>query len=219
MRDNFIKTIKKRLKELFCVKIKIIGDHMKKNLYIFIFISCSLLITSFFTLNIEKKIDEPVSSVLEDKVIRYLENDLKDMIDNPLHFNYFYLLFDQHYLNSQNIISLFKFFDDHNYQYQLFEIYPYLNPLFKEVLSNVERISLKGDHLPELINDFYIIYINELEKHHLDSEIEKYIVSGIPIRMVKINTSNAAMYYFLKENNDIKYSLNRFGLFKKLINN
>lgn len=219
MRDNFTKTIKKRLKELFCVKIKIIGDYMKKNLYIFIFISCSLLIISFFNLNIEKKIDEPVSSVLEDKVIRYLENDLKDMIDNPLHFNYFYLLFDQYYLNSQNIIPLFKFFDDHNYQYQFFEIYPYLNPLFKEVLSNVERISLKGDYLPELINDFYVTYINELEKHHLDDEIEKYIVSGIPIRMVKINTSNAAMYYFLKQNNDIKYSLNRFGLFKKLINN
>ncbi len=189
---------------------------MKKNFIIFICFSVSLLIISLFNLNPQKQVDEQVSNILEDKVIRYLENDLKEMINKPLHFNYFYLLFDEHHLNSQNIVSLFQFFDNHNYQYHIFEIYPYLNPLFKDTLNEVAKISFNSNNLKEISDNFYITYLNELQRHHLDGEIEKYLTGEIPIRMIKINTSNEALYNFLKQYKDIKYSLNSYGLFKKL---
>lgn len=184
---------------------------MKKRHLIFISFSL-LLIIFYFSIDMNRKIDEEVINVLEDKVIRYMEDDIKEMINNPHDFNTFYLLFDNHKLDSKNMEQLFSFFND--YEYHISEIYPYVNPLFLEKLGNIEKISFNSNNLLDIINHFYLGYTNELSKHNLNEEIEKSLVYGIPIRMIKINTSNKAMYEFLKLNNKIKYSLFKYGIFK-----
>ncbi len=159
-------------------------------------------------------IDEPASTIIDNKVIKYINVSVEDLVSKPNDFNAFYLLFDTYHLTTKNMEYLFSFFNAYNYEYTLGEVYPYLNPLYKNNLNNIEEIMFNGSNLVNGINNLYNIYINELEKYNLDKEINKVFVNGIKIRLIKIYTSNEAMYKFLVQNSDIKYSLNKEGIYQ-----
>ncbi len=187
---------------------------MKNNHILFLFLVVSLSAVIFFSININNKVDEEGSDILDEKVIKYIQNNIREMNNHPYNINSFYLLFDQYQLNSKNMGDVFSFFEDNNYEFRIYEIYPYVNPLWRETLINIERINFNSNNLLEIIDNFYYDYTIELGKHNLDDDIEKSFVRGIPIRMVKIHTSNQAMYKFLSNNNKIKYSLSPHGIFK-----
>jgi hypothetical protein len=189
---------------------------MIKNIPLTIFIFFSLLVVIIASINIRNQIDEPINDILTEKVVKYLTDDINAMVEQPKTFNNYYLLFDQYKLNTKNFIKIFSFFNQYNYEYHIMAIYPYINPLYQSILTKIERISLKNYNLNNILDQFYQTYTNELTKYNLDYELESSFVNGITIRMIKIYTSNEALYTFLNKYPTIKYSLNPSGIFKTI---
>ncbi len=182
---------------------------MKKHIFaIFIFF---MLLISYYSVKIEKAVDDQNENV----VIKYIEDSRKEMIDRPDDQNIYYLLFDEHHLNIMNLKELFSFFNLNNYDFRINAVYPYINPIYKTKLVNIERISFNSNRLSEISKDFYDIYTKELSKQQLNDELEKSYKGDIKIRMIKITSLNKSMDHFLKTYQNIKYSCNQYGLFKK----
>lgn len=170
-----------------------------------------LLITFFLTI---LSIDYRPQTV-EDKpdayeVIKYMDNNL---LDYPNDANDFYLLFDSYKLDSKNFDKVLSFFNDP--ETKILEVYPYINPIYQNVLNDIYVIPYNAISLKKGIANIYNIYMNELEEYHLDDEIDKALVNGVRIRMVKVNTSNKELSSFLINYPNVKYNLTPHGLFKK----
>lgn len=187
-----------------------------KRLPFLIFLVFSFSIVIITTIKVSQQIDEPASTYLVQKVINYGKDDINVMILEPSTFNDYYLLFDQYKLNTKQFIGLFSFLEKGNYEYQIMALYPYLNPLYKNKLIKIESVGVKAGSLGEVLAEFYQIYRSELDYHNLDWEVETSVIKGVPLRLVKINTSNEALYYFLNKYPLIKYSLQIDGLFKTI---
>jgi hypothetical protein len=142
------------------------------------------------------------------EVIKYMNNDLSDY---PNELNDFYVLFDSYKLDSKNFVLVLSFFDD--YDYKITEIYPYINPMYNQLLSEIETMSYNHFNLGDGIADIYNRYMKKLEEYRLSDEIDKVLVNGVRIRMIKINITNDIMASFIKKYPGVKYSLTSSGLF------
>ncbi|MGI6329618.1 MAG: hypothetical protein ACOXZR_02005 [Bacilli bacterium] len=189
---------------------------MKEKIFLTSFFIMSLSVVIFFTVQLDKQIDDTVINIIDDKVIKYLENDLDTL--NDLDFSYFYLLFDEHLLNSKDFVSLFVFFEKNNYEYKIEEITPYINPLYQDLLTSVNVIDVKEKKLNKIIISFYDEYTKALTMNNLEEEINKCFINGINIKMIKINTSKKGLKNFLTTYSKIKYSFTKEGIFRKMGN-
>ena len=152
--------------------------------------------------------------IIEDKpnayeVIKYMNNDINDYPSDTYDF---YLLFDSYKLDSKNFVNVLSYFDA--YDYKITEVYPYINPLYQTILKDVYKISYKANYLNDGIANIYNIYLKELEDNRLGDEIDKTLVNGVRIRMIKINLNNGILSTFIQKYQGVKYSLTPYGLFR-----
>jgi hypothetical protein len=181
-----------------------IGDDMKKKLSIFILITFLVVI---FGINYRPQIVEDKPDAYQ--VIKYVSNDV---IDNPDKFRDYYLLFDTFKLDSNNFVNVLSFFD--KYEYNIKEIYPYINPMYQNILGNTSKIIYKSTSLNEGIRLVYNTYLRVLEDNKLTDEIDRVLINGVRIRMIRINTSYNILNMFLKHYLEIKYNTLPYGLFR-----
>ena len=155
--------------------------------------------------------------VIEEKpdvyeVTKYLDTDINNYTNTS---NDFYLLFDSYKLDSNNFEQVLSFFDGYDY-YKISKVYPYINPLYQSILKNISVITYDGHTLKDGISNIYNKYMAELEEYRLSDEIDKVLVNGIQIRMIKVKVNNEVLRLFLQKYNNVKYSLSPYGLFKSL---
>ena len=170
---------------------------MKKNMTIFIFLTFTLAVLS---IKYNPQIIEEKPDAYE--VVKYIGNEIKD---NPNDINDFYLLFDSYKLDSKNFVSVLSFFD--NFDCKIIEVYPYINPMYQNMLGGIYKIIYDGDTLNEGIANVYDIYMNELNKYRLAEETDKALVNGVKIRMLKVKVNNKTLGLFLESHEGVKYSL------------
>jgi hypothetical protein len=142
------------------------------------------------------------------EVIKYMNDELSNY---PNDINDFYLLFDNRKLDTKNFVQVFSFFN--NYDYHIIEIYPYINPMYQSLLKNVYKIKYEGTDLRDGVLNIYNTYLAELDKNNLSEEMDKVLINGFKIRMVKINLNNTVVGEFINKYKGVKYSLSPYGLF------
>ncbi|HHX16806.1 MAG TPA: hypothetical protein GX725_02740 [Mollicutes bacterium] len=177
----------------------------KKSFIVILFI----LVGSIFLVNFENQIIEEKPDAYE--VIKYMNNDLYDFLDKE---DNVYLLFDTFKLDSNNFVKVISFFN--KYEYRLEEIYPYINPMYQSMLEKVSVIKYSGTDLKDGINNAYNIYMKALERQYLSEEVDKILVNGMRIRMLKIRAKNNVILSFLRRYPDVKFSKSYYGLFKTI---
>jgi hypothetical protein len=175
-----------------------------KKVIIFVFVTFLMML---IVIDIRPQTTEDKPDAYE--VIKYINNNLANYPDE---YNDFYLLFDQFKLDSNNFDDILSFLDA--YEYKIIEVYPYINPMYQSMLDDISIIPYRSNTLNEGISTIYKTYMKELEDNHLNEEIDRVLINGIRIRMIKINTSNNTLNIFLNKFNTIKYSTNKYGLFK-----
>jgi hypothetical protein len=181
-----------------------IGDVMKKKLSIFILMTFLIVMfgINYKPLTVEDKPDTY-------QVIEYMDNeDEKD----PNEFKDYYLLFDSFKLDSNNFVDVMSFFD--KYEYKIVAVYPYVNLMYHSILGNTSKINYNASSLGEGIGLVYNTYLKKLEDNRLTSEVDKLLVNGMRIRMLKINTSYNILKIFLDHYPLVKYNLLPYGLFR-----
>jgi hypothetical protein len=176
---------------------------MKRKIFIFIVMTFIIIIVG---IDYKPQVVEEKPDAYE--VIKYMDNRLGDY---PNDINDFYLLFDSYKLDSKNFVQILSFFN--NYDYKIIEVYPYINPMYQTMLNNIYKIEYSGKSFEDGIANIYNRYMSELDKYRLSEEIDKILVNGIRIRMIKINLSNDILTEFLRKYSGVKYSLTPYGLF------
>jgi hypothetical protein len=192
--------------------IKTVGDFMKEKVIVFIFIISSMAVVFWGLVKTKETVEQFVFEETSDYTSNV--NDIKELVKNEYDFSDFYLLFDDYHLSTKNMESLFSFFIN-RYEYKIITVYPYVNSIYKNVLNNI-NLTYKGSTLIEGINNLYKDYLHILESNDLDDEIDKLYQSGLGIKIIHMNTSNLAMYNFLNEYKNIKYSLSFGETFKSI---
>lgn len=178
---------------------------MKRRFAFFFVLTFALAIAG---IQYEPKVIEEKPDVYE--VTKYLETDLNNYKNTS---NDFYLLFDDYKVDSNNFVDVLSFFDNYDY-YKIYEVYPYINPLYQSYLGGATKITYSGHSLKEGIANAYNTYMAELEKNRLSDEVDKVLVNGFQIRMIKVRVDNEVLRLFLKKYPAIKYSLSPYGLFR-----
>jgi hypothetical protein len=85
--------------------------------------------------------------------------------------------------------------------------------MYQTMLNNIYKIEYSGKSFEDGIANIYNRYMSELDKYRLSEEIDKILVNGIRIRMIKNNLSNDILTEFLRKYSGVKYSLTPYGLF------
>ncbi|HHT37795.1 MAG TPA: hypothetical protein GXZ95_00065 [Mollicutes bacterium] len=168
-----------------------------------------LLLISFIAIDSDIQVVEEKPQAYE--VIKYMNTDF---YTQPEEVTDFYLLFDTFKLDSNNFVKILSFFNNH--EYKIIEIYPYINPMYESILKDVSVIKYNGNTLKEGILKAYNIYLKKLENNYLSEEIDKVLVNGMRIRMIKINVRNNVLSLFLRRYPTVKFSKYSYGLFKTL---
>lgn len=138
------------------------------------------------------------------------QTDTLDDLDSTAFYR-FYLLFDQVTLSSTNFSAFMNAF--HGYDYKIFLINVYTNPMYTESLKEVEKISFYSSNPNEVVTTLYQKYLSKANTLQLDTVINDAEIHGIKICMVGIETSIAAIKYIINQNLGLKYSLNPNGIF------
>lgn len=176
---------------------------MKTRFPVFILLT---LLVAILGINYNPQIVEDKPNAYE--VVKYMDDEISEY---PTSSNDFYLLFDSYKLDSKNFVQVLSYFE--KYDYKIIEIYPYINPMYQTMLNDIYKIDYSSKSLEDGIAQMYNAYLGELEKYRLSDEIDKVLVNGVRIRMIKINLNNEVLSVFLKKYHPIKYSLTSYGLF------
>lgn len=179
---------------------------MKKTLLIFVVLTFLIILIGIYY--------KP--QIVEDKPDAYnvMEYENNSLLDNPTISKDYYLLFDNYKLDTKNFVevlsNLIKF------DARIIAVYPYINPMYQSLLKEINKINYTTFSLDKGITKMYETYMSELEGHGLTDEIDKVLVNGIRIRMIKANVNNEVLYNFLRNHIGVKYSLSATGLFKEI---
>lgn len=161
----------------------ILGDTMKKMLFLTIIIVCFYL---FLNDNEETLL---VSS---------------NSIDNS--YQIYYLSFEK--LNTNNFSKYI------NNDFKVLAIYPNINPIYSDKLDNSVKAYRFNNYSDE--NNLSTFTNLFLDKMIFLNEKEKYLINGIPIKIVKVYASTINVYKLLKKHPDVKYNYTLNGTYKKL---
>lgn len=175
---------------------------MNNKLTIFIFFTIMIVSLGIFY---RPKTSDNIPNAYE--VIKYMDNSIYN--DNV---SDYYLLFDEFKLDSNNFTYVLSFLD--KYSYEIIEVYPYINPIYQDKLESISKIIYNSKSLDNGISIIYNKYLKVLEDNYLTDEVDKTLVNGVRIRMIRININSASLREFLSKYNDIKYSTTASGLFK-----
>ncbi len=175
---------------------------MNNKLAIFIFFTMLIVSLGIFY---RPKTSDDIPDAYE--VIKYMDNSIYN--DNV---NDYYLLFDEFKLDSNNFTNVLSILD--KYDYKITEVYPYINQIYQDKLESISKIFYNSKSLDDGISIIYNRYLKALEDNYLTDEVDKTLVNGVRIRMIRININGASLREFLSKYNDIKYSTTSAGLFK-----
>jgi hypothetical protein len=189
---------------------------MKKKSYRLLpiaFLFIIAVITNIYLSNKEVITDDTVSKMIEDEIFNR-NKQTREIFNNPLDYNDFYLLFDEQKINTNNFINTFNFFSN---ELKIKKIYPYIEPQYEEYLYHyIGEITFLNDDINSGLNTFIEKYINILSDYGFENEINKINLYGVDIRVVLVNCSNASMQKFLTKYNNIKYSTSLTGVYHKI---
>lgn len=117
-----------------------------------------------------------------------------------------------YYLSFNNLTTknFSKYFDD---SFKIIGIYPKINPLYDyKIKEYLKYYPFKFNTNTKNINDFMNLY---LEQMNLYKEKEKYLINGIPIKIVKVYASTINIYKLMDKYTEIKYNFTFEGTYKK----
>lgn len=131
-------------------------------------------------------------------------------IDYENGYEQIYLLFEDNSLNTNNFDIYFK-------DLEVIKVYPYINPIYAGRLkSNYNYTFTKQNHRYDL-ERFKTSYIEKLRSIGLNEEANQYQVKGVIINKVLVYSNLKSVSNVLKNYNNIKYSSNLNGIYRKLI--
>lgn len=120
-----------------------------------------------------------------------------------------YILFENNILTTKN-------FEDYFRNFQVLEIYPYVNPIYaNKIRPNYKYVFNHKSHAYDL-SEFQQGYIKTIRNLGLISEANGYQLNGIIIQKVLIHTTVENMTLMLKDIPRIKYSFELNGIYKQI---
>jgi len=129
---------------------------------------------------------------------------INDTRDNS--YQIYYLSFEK--LNTNNFT---KYIDDN---FKVLAIYPDISPIYKDKVDSSIKFYRFNSHSKESnLSTFTNLF---LDKMIFLNEKEKYLVNGIPIKVVKVYTATINVYKLIKKYPDVKYNYNLNGTYKKI---
>lgn len=134
------------------------------------------------------------------------ETMLVNQEDNNDSYQLYYLSFE--HLTTKNFN---KYFDDN---FKIIGIYPYINPIYiNKINDHLKYYPFKSNSNSKNLTDFTNNYLEHINFYN---EKEKYLINGIPIKVVKVYASTINVYKLLKNYTDIKYNFTYEGTYKKI---